>query len=142
MNNSTDTDLVRRELDSSGSRRLERLETLIRLAEEERSILVQGRHSDLEVNLGEQDRVLADLRQLDNMEEKASRRLEEGSLVPAFHAAYTEAADRLRSLMEVNMGLVQNAKRFVDFSLGVLIGLASEQQGGQGNSAILLDRKA
>ena len=142
MNNSTDTDVVRRELDSSGSRRLERLETLIRLAEEERSILVQGRHADLEANLGAQDRLLAEVRQLDKREEKASMMLEEGSLGPALHVEHAKAADRLRSLVEVNTELIQNAMRFVNFSLGVLMSLASEQQGGQGNPAILLDRKA
>jgi hypothetical protein len=107
---------------SNAELRLVGLTKLIELAEEQRDVLVKGRHSDLEANIREQDSILSGLAGLpqDETEMPESRRHEVA-------VKTSDAANRLRSLVRVNAELLRNAKEFVDFSIGVITRLTTEQ---------------
>ena len=153
-----DLGTAEKELMTTAALRLECFEKLVSQAEEQRSILVEGRHADLEPNLSKQDRILVDIVRLDRREDKLAGFINDGSpqgkLSPHYEVRYGEiiqriknAAVRLRSLMQINTELLENVARYVSFSLAVIAKLASNQSPhGQHSCAagtsVLLDGKA
>ena len=156
-NTTVDATSHRDDLMSVTHLRLERLKKLIELAEEQRSILLQGRNSDLPENVRAQDMALAELAHLQKREdaliETLSAEANAGPDVKREHVALSakasRAAQRLQTVVRGNRQLLDNAMQYVSFSLGVISELASNQQpgydtksDGPSNSlAILLDRK-
>lgn len=149
---------LKNELVSIAGRRLQRFRELASLAEEQRSLLLNGRHSELPGNVTEHDRLLVELNQLDRREEALAGHLADAEPVSGTSADFDrkygeinretgEVALRLQSLTVANTELLNNAMEFVTFSIGILSKLANEQQPCDpgieaGNSAaLLLDRK-
>ena len=153
-----DLDTTQKELIATAALRLECFEKLLSLAKEQRSILVEGRHADLEPNLCEQDRILVELGRLDRREDKLIGFINEGSqqgkFLPNYETRYGEitqriknAVVRLRSVMRINTELLENVARYVSFSLAVIAKLASNQsphsrQSCAAGTSVLLDGKA
>ena len=74
-----DLGTAEKELMTTAALRLECFEKLVSQAEEQRSILVEGRHADLEPNLSKQDRILVDIVRLDRREDKLAGFINDGS---------------------------------------------------------------
>jgi len=133
--------------------KLEKCKTLVALAEEQREILVSGRHTELEENALKHDSVLSEISQLDRLEDNLTQELgctntdfEEKRSEILFRIA--DEAAKLKTLMETNAELLSNAMNYVTFSMSLLSKLASDQPSydprGESalSSAIVLDQKA
>ena len=145
------------EIVSTARMRLERYDRLVALAEEQQSILVENRHSELAQNLAVIDPLLFELKQINKRQENLFRHLEESqdggqaTRLPDINKEYeelaqrtAEKADRLRTLTEVNRQLLSNAMDFVNFSMGIICKVVAEQQlnaDAKSNPAIVLDLK-
>jgi len=147
---------LKRELISTARMRLEHYDKLVKLAEEQKSILVSGAHSELAQNLAHFDPLLLQLEQLDERERTLYEHLEKGqtgkrsanpSEIDAEHKDLADRAARkvleLRALTMTNKELLAGAKEFTDFSVGIICQIAAEQvrKDVSGNPAIVLDRK-
>jgi hypothetical protein len=183
---------IRNELITTARFRLQRLQELISLAEEQRAILLERRHADLQENLRKHDPLLIDLAKVEKREESllgmltvadssaaalrsATEESESGSgraSVPAsdasvaapgsateasaspdFEAQYAEInretralALTLQTLVAGNTQLLKTMMEYVEFSIGIISKLVSEQQSydpaaDTGAAALLLDRK-
>jgi hypothetical protein len=152
-----DAEVIRNELIAVAEVRLDRYRRLLSLAEEQRGILLAGRHAELVGNLANHDPVLAELAQLDRREEMLLARLNEAgdpsALSPDFEGKHqriaeqtSEAATRLRSIVQGNAQLLANAMDFVSFSIGILSKLAADlpsydPSAEAANPALVFDRK-
>jgi len=148
-------DSIRDEMVTTARKRLERYDQVVGLAEEQKAILVEGRHSELTENLTKFDPLLLELKQLGKREEALRRHLEraqaDGQVASSssLDAEYAKTADLtaektsvLRTLTETNKQLLANASEFMRFSIGIICRAAAEQQPGLdigGNPAIMLD---
>jgi hypothetical protein len=143
---------------SVASLRAERLTRLLELAEEQRTILLQGKDSALPENVQAQEMITAELGQLQKREDSLFEALtSEGSAAGSdwrkdHRAIASKAArtgQRLRTVVRGNRALLDNAMQYVTFSLGVISSLASDQRQsydpgsevGATSLAIMLDRK-
>lgn len=152
-----DTATIKRKLTTTAELQLQQYRELVSLVEEQREILIDNRHSDLEGNVALQDKTLAEISELDRQEEMLLEILAGTNDSPApshfedghreITAEIAQTAERLRSLVETNTELLANAVRFVDFSIGILSQLGNEQQSYNpnadpaGNCAIIFDRR-
>jgi multidrug efflux pump subunit AcrA (membrane-fusion protein) len=145
-------DAIRNDLISAATNRLERIGALLALAEEERQILISGRHVELTVNLERQDALLIELSQLDKREEALAMQLkaveQDAPKSRAFDQAHAsiagkaaEIAIRLKSTVETNRELLSNALQFISFSVGILTKLVTDQPGSSSKMSIMLDLK-
>jgi len=153
-----DIEVIRDELLTIAEARLACYSKLISLAEEQRELLMAGRHAELAGNLSRHDPVLAELCRLEGREE-----LLEASLGPTgesrqpedfecrrrtLAAETSDAALKLRSLTETNKELLTNAANFVGFSIGIISQLVGDQPAysPEGERAavttLVLDRRA
>lgn len=144
---------VSSELLSLASRRLEIFRELVRLAEEQRTILVEGRHGDLLDNVRKNDSLLTTLSQIEKHEKVLLEHLENANDEHGFKPAYRhlnqqalETAAHLRELVSVNKELLENAAEYVRYSVSVLSKIASESSGnldlnGCNHTTLLIDRK-
>jgi hypothetical protein len=151
-----DLGTAEKELMTTAALRLECFEKLVSQAEEQRSILVEGRHADLEPNLSVQDRLLVEIGRLDQRENKLIEFIGRGEafavgakhlpghmqnhdlpskcFAPTYYEIqYNEirqriknVAVRLRSVMQINTELLENVARYVSFSLAVIAKVASD----------------
>jgi len=96
--------------------------------------LIEGRHSELAENVKAQDLILAEL---DNLQKREDGLLQTVSSRPALNlepeyesagARASRAAQRLKSITRGNRDLLDSAMQYVTFSMGVLSGLAADQQ--------------
>ena len=154
-----DSEQIKSKLIEIAILRLHKLTEMVNLAEQERSILVEGRNWELMDNIRAQDLATAELSQLLAQEDNLSDLLSSHTTAqpaPDFKLAYesvatkaVRAAERLRTIIRHNTELLDNAMQYVTFSLGILSTLANEQQSYDPQSdteakslAIMLDRKA
>ena len=135
--------------------RVERLTALVELAEQQRSILIEGRHSELAENVKAQDLILAELDHLQKREDGLFRTVSSRpalGLAEEYESVETKAsrtAQRLKSITRGNRGLLDSAMQYVNFSMGVFSALAAEQQvsydprpeTGPNTLAVMLDLK-
>ena len=143
-----------REVTAIARKRLECYGKLASLAEEQRSMLVESRDSDLSDNLAEFDPLLLEIMQLDRREETLQQHLEKArsnGRVIDLGREYAHLTDRtvktaklLRDLTLINKELLAGRMEFVNFSLGVIYKVAAEQSlaGDGDNPAIMLDFRA
>ncbi len=171
-----DATTIRNELITAARFRLQRLQELISLAEEQRAILLERRHADLQENLRKHDPLLIDLAKVEKREESLLGMLAEsdGPVGEAFNglpagrplkASPTEASASefeaqyaginretralavvLQALVAGNTQLLKTMMEYVQFSVGIISKLVSEQQtydpaADPGGAALLLDRK-
>ena len=129
-----EAETTRQNLMSIALLRVERLTALVELAEQQRSMLIEGRHSELAENVKAQDLILAEL---DNLQKREDGLLQTVSSRPALNlepeyesagARASRAAQRLKSITRGNRDLLDSAMQYVTFSMGVLSGLAADQQ--------------
>lgn len=145
---------LKKELISTARMRLEHYNKLVKLAEEQRAILVGGNHAELAQNLVQFDPLLLQLKQLNERERTLYEHLHKGQAgaeaadpIDAEHRALADhmagKALELRGLTMTNKELLAGAKEFTDFSIGIICQLASEQiqKEAGSNPAIMLDRR-
>lgn len=143
-----------REVTLIARKRLDCYGRLAGLAEEQRSMLLESRDSELTDNLARFDPLLLDIMQLDRREETLRRHLEaakaNGRAVD-LGPEYADLTDRtvktaklLRDLMLINKELLAGRMEYVNFSLGVIYKVAAEQSlaGAGDNPAVVLDLRA
>lgn len=132
--------------------KLEKCKALVALAEEQREILVSGRHTELEENARKYDFVLSEISRLDQLEQNPAIELnctdmdfEQKRSEILFRIA--DEAAKLKILMETNAELLGNAMNYITFSMSLLSRLAADQPSydprGESalSSAIVLDLK-
>jgi hypothetical protein len=146
--------LIAEEITALRSRRIEGYNRLIELAEEQQSLLLQNRHSELAQNLSKFDPVLMELQQLDRKEDAFSQRIKQAG-DKLEDTAHTETMDklsgeplmdrvnRLRNLTEMNTHLIKNLMNFANYTMGIVSKIASNGRnfGDIGNLSVLLDLK-
>jgi hypothetical protein len=135
--------------------RVERLTALVELAEQQRSMLIEGRHSELAENVKAQDLILAELDHLQKREDGLLQTVSSGhtlGLSPEYESVGARAsrtAQRLKSITRGNRDLLDSTMQYVTFSMGILSSLAADQQvsydprpeAGPNTLAMMLDRK-
>jgi hypothetical protein len=142
----SDKQAVLDELDSVHQKRDERYDELIRLAEEQQSILLEGRHSDLAENIAGFDPLLLEIDQLDKRERTLVQRLDQADhrKEPAaplkLEPSTVEKAARLHALTQTNRHLLANAMEFIDFTIHVVCRTAADAAAGA-NPAVVLDAR-
>jgi hypothetical protein len=152
------TEKVRDEIILIEKHRLNRCRELVSLALEQREILTERRHSELEDNASKHENVIAEVAKLDRRKESLLQELDRqqtGSSAPvdfekrrsAILAETAGEAKKLKSIMEVNAGLLSNAMNYVSFTMGLMARLATVQPSydprseSSLSSAIVLDLK-
>jgi hypothetical protein len=135
--------------------RVERLTELVELAEQQRSILIEGRHAELAENVKAQDLILAELDHLQKREDSLFQTVSSRpalGLSEEYESAGAKAsrtAQRLKSVTRGNRDLLDSTMQYVAFSMSILSGLAADQQisydpkseAGPNTLAMMLDRK-
>lgn len=141
-------DTLIQELNNTARKRLERCGTLLSLAVEQKSILLAGRHSELQSNLEKHDPLLLEVRNLEKQEDVLRGRIAEigvstGAEYTAIRARIAESAESLRDVTITNRQLLTSHMEYVNFSLGVIVKIATEHSivGPENNPAILLDSR-
>lgn len=151
-----DTQIISKELLNTTQKQLGCFNGLIKLSEEQESILIEGRHGELADNLSGFDPLLLEFQQLAKRDEALRRRLKSAASDSAastdyyeqpykqFSSALAEKASRLQVLTETNRELLGNAMELIGFSMAVIGKVASEEQfktNPQASSAIVFDLK-
>lgn len=149
-----DSGKISSELLSLASRRLDIFRELVRLAEEQRAILVEGRHGDLLENVRKNESLLLTLNQVEKHEQALVELLRDAGNEHGFRPAYRhlnqqvlEVAGQLRDLVSVNRELLENAAEYIRYSVSVLSEAVSDSSGGLDSDrrncpTLLIDRKA
>lgn len=149
-----DSGKIGSELLSLASRRLDIFRELVRLAEEQRSILVEGRHGDLLDNVRRNESLLLTLSQVEKHEQTLVELLRDAGDEHGFRSAYRhlnqqalEVAAQVRDLVSTNRELLENAAEYVRYSASVLSEAASDSSRGLNSDGhnyptFLIDRKA
>jgi len=147
-----DLNALRDEMLSIAKLRMERYREMIKLAEEKKAVLTDGRHADLLEVTRRFDPILVELAQLEKREAQVIKHLEQvdlarGSFVtPEYEAIQSETrklALQLRELTYINMTLLDNAMQFVNFSMGMISEIATDNHASDGgNHALIFDTKA
>ena len=134
--------------------RLDQYEELIALAQEQQSILVEGRHTDLSENLAKHDPILLQLKQLEKRQEGLLVYLVTEGTVPGsvrpgdfdsecrrLEESISRRAQELRELTETNKQLINNAMNFRHFSMNVICKAAGDANSAPpgASPAIMLD---
>ena len=150
------TETIKRDLVKAEELRLERYHQLIDLNEAEKQLLVAGNHVDLTANLASQDEILAELASLDRRVDALSEQLvgstDTNESIDRRHgeivAKSSEIAIRLRSLIDLNRGLLDNALKFVGFTMSIISQAVAEQRAYDPNKpvtdkrlSLILDQK-
>jgi len=152
-----DATTVRNELITAARFRLQRFQELISLAEEQRAILLERRHTDLPENLRKHDPLLIELAKVEKREESLLGMLSDAETETGksddFEAQYAEInretralALTLQTLVAGNTQLLETMMEYVQFSINIMSKLMCEQQSydpaaDPGTAALLLDRK-
>jgi hypothetical protein len=152
-----EAEAARKRLMSIALVRGELLTGLLKLATDQRQILVKGNHDGLADNIQAQDQSLAELDSLEKQEQcvlqaspadimRSSQEFRRGYLALARESALT--ADSLKTIVQTNRELLDTAMQYVAFSLGAISNAAADKQSYDPNSdaandslAIMLDRK-
>lgn len=141
---------LRDELLTTAQCRLKKLRELIRLSEEQQSILRDGLHEELHENLRKHDSILHDLDRLSRREEAIVKLLDQKDAehsddkLNAMRQQAGELALRLRGIIAANTELLKNSMEYTRFSLDLISKLISEQRAtteGNWSGALLLDKK-
>lgn len=146
-----DQETIRNEILKTAHARLERYEALVNLADEQKTILLESKHTDLPGNLVKFDPLLLEIKQLDRREESLFGQYEEMAGMPFDDREYKSLAsdiagraERLHNLAEVNRQLLDNAMEFVNFSINIVCKVAAELNpnlAAETNPALMLDLK-
>lgn len=142
-----DTKKIVSELTAIVESRLGYYEELVALADAQREFLVRGNHEELADNLKKHDPILVEIGRLDKREEALAGLLSQEDFTPSCRQTLrltAQTAAHLAKLTRINAELLENAKEFVAFSIGVLSKSVSEQNSDAGcdpNGALLLDQK-
>ncbi|MHB0912634.1 MAG: flagellar export chaperone FlgN [Armatimonadota bacterium] len=145
-----ETERIKSELISTARLRLQHYGLLVEMAEEQQSILIQGRHSELAENIAGFDSLLLELSKLSKREEllvcdladSRSEASDISSTLCNISEEMLKHTERLRELSRSNMQLLNNAMEFIDFSIGIICGAVGPGQSGRaGSPSILLDLK-
>jgi len=139
---------VKSELTAIAKSRLAHYRKLIALADAQREFLIGGKYSDLVDNLREHDPILVEIGRLDKREETLAGMLTEVDLDPDYKQILRETAETaalLAKLTRINAQLLENARDYITFSLGIITKSVNEQQSADLASnpagALLLDQK-
>lgn len=136
------------ELISTARKRLQCFNALVKLADEQKSILLEGRHSELAGNLSKFDPQLLEIKRLEKQEETLLSQLTQAGV--DIHPEYTavkrriaEVVDLLQRISVTNKQLLARHMEYVSFSLGVIAKVATEHSiiGPGNNPALMLDSR-
>jgi len=146
-----DANKIKDELTSIAESRLGYYRELVKLADAQRDLLVKSKHSELVENLKKHDPILVEIGRLDKREESLTDQVIGMGTDSTHHRLLretAETAEHLARLTRINAQLLENAKEFVAFSIGVICKTASESASGgssdafcDSNAALLLDMK-
>lgn len=135
-----------RELTANANKRLECYNTLIGLADEQRTIMLGNEHSRLPENLAKFDPLFLEVKRLERNEEALLAQLAESGDnddpgYAATRARILEAANVLQSITITNKELITSHMQYVNFTLGLIFKTAAEHSTAcpGDNPAILLD---
>lgn len=140
---------IKTDLTSIAQSRLAYYQELVSLAEAQRELLVGGRHSELADNLKAHDPILIEIGRLDKREEALVSLLtdtESDSGYRQLIQTTAKTAARLAELTRINAELLENAREFVAFSIGIIAKSVNESCAigdsvTDSNGALLLDKK-
>lgn len=138
---------IMKELIATIRKRLECYNALIKLADEQKSILIDSRHSELPVNLAKFDPLLIEVKQCEKREESLLGHLDgisPGGEYAAVKGRVAEAAGLLSDLTVTNKQLLTSHMEYVNFSLGIIFKTVAEHMPADAgnNPAMMLDSKA
>ncbi|MEN6521541.1 MAG: flagellar export chaperone FlgN [Armatimonadota bacterium] len=133
-----DAEKIRDEIILISKHRLDRCKTLVSLAQEQRELLTQRRHDELNDNAKKHEQLISDLMKLDRREKALLREIDryqsDSNTTAAFdkrrNAVITETsaeAKKLGSIMQINAGLLNNAMNYVSFTVGLLSKIVSSR---------------
>ncbi|MEN6372151.1 MAG: flagellar export chaperone FlgN [Armatimonadota bacterium] len=133
-----DAEKIKEELILISQHRLDRCKGLVSLALEQRELLTNRRHTELEDNARKHEQLIADLVKLDRREktllQELGRYQSDSSTTVAFNkrrstviAEIGAEAKKLKSLMQINAGLLGNAMNYINFTMGLLSRIVSNQ---------------
>lgn len=142
-------DKLIRELTTAARQRLERYNMLVKLADEQRSILIGSRHSELADNLASFDPLLIEIKRIEKQEDTLLRHMVEaggddpGPEYRVLKGRIAESADLLHRISVTNKQLLTRQMEYVSFSLGMMVKIATEHSiiGPGNNAALMLDSK-
>lgn len=129
---------------STAHRRLQCFNALVKLADDQKSMLMEGRHSELPDNLSKFDPLLVEIKKLETQEETLLKQMgAPGPEYLAIKARIAESVDLLKRISTTNKVMLARQMEYVSFSLGLIVKVATEHSiiGPGANPALMLDSR-
>jgi hypothetical protein len=140
---------IENEIAATMSKRLDCIAALVKLAEQQRDILMTSRHEDLAGNLAAHDPLLVEIKQLEKREETLRAQLPDADQAATtfdsrLRVAIAAQAEKLYAITTTNKQLMIRQMEFVNFTLGMIFRTATDTfvTGAGNNPALVIDSRA
>ncbi len=140
---------IENEIAATMSKRLDCIAALVKLAEQQRDILMTSRHDDLAGNLAAHDPLLVEIKQVEKREETLRAQLpdtyqSDNPFESRLRVAIAAQADKLYAVTTTNKQLMIRQMEFVNFTLGMIFRTATDTHATSAgnNPALMIDSRA